>query len=60
LLSPKRILNIGFVLVAVAVGLLVARHFARTGWPLHRANFWLVALAALIFLAAYAANARPS
>jgi uncharacterized membrane protein YbhN (UPF0104 family) len=57
LLSPKRILNIGFVLVAVVVGLLVARHFARTGWPLHRANFWLVALAALIFLAAYAAKA---
>ena len=57
MLSPKRILNIGFVLVAVAVGLLVARHFVRTGWPLHRANFWLVALAALIFLAAYAAKA---
>jgi uncharacterized membrane protein YbhN (UPF0104 family) len=57
LLSPKRILNIGFVLVAVVVGFLVARHFARTGWPLHRANFWLVALAAVIFLAAYAAKA---
>lgn len=57
LLSLKRILNISFVLVAVAVGLLVARHFARTGWPLHRANFWLVALAAMIFLAAYAAKA---
>jgi uncharacterized membrane protein YbhN (UPF0104 family) len=57
LLSPKRILNIGFVLVAVAVGLLVARHFERTGWPLHRANFWLVGLAAVIFLAAYAAKA---
>jgi uncharacterized membrane protein YbhN (UPF0104 family) len=39
------------------VGFLVARHFARTGWPLHRANFWLVALAAVIFLAAYAAKA---
>lgn len=50
-------LNIGFVLVAIAVGFLVARHFARTGWPLHRANFWLVALAAVIFLAAYAAKA---
>jgi uncharacterized membrane protein YbhN (UPF0104 family) len=57
LLSLKRILNISFVLVAIAVGLLVARHFARTGWPLHRANFWLVALAAVIFLAAYAAKA---
>jgi uncharacterized membrane protein YbhN (UPF0104 family) len=37
--------------------LLVARHFAHAGWPLHRANFWLVALAAVIFLAAYAAKA---
>lgn len=36
---------------------LVARHFARTGWPLHRANLWLVGAAALIFLAAYAAKA---
>jgi uncharacterized membrane protein YbhN (UPF0104 family) len=57
LLSPKRILNIGFVLAALAVGFLVARHFARSGWPLHRANFWLVGLAAVIFLAAYAAKA---
>jgi uncharacterized membrane protein YbhN (UPF0104 family) len=57
LLSPKRILNIGFVLAALVVGFLVARHFARSGWPLHRANFWLVALAAVIFLAAYAAKA---
>ncbi|MDP9286185.1 MAG: lysylphosphatidylglycerol synthase domain-containing protein [Actinomycetota bacterium] len=57
MLSPKRILNIGFVLVALAVGFLVARHFARTGWPLHRANFWLVGLAAVIFLGAYAAKA---
>jgi uncharacterized membrane protein YbhN (UPF0104 family) len=37
--------------------LLVERHFAHAGWPLHRANFWLVALAAVIFLAAYAAKA---
>jgi uncharacterized membrane protein YbhN (UPF0104 family) len=57
LLSPKRILNIGFVLAAIVVGFLVARHFAKSGWPLHRANFWLVALAALIFLGAYGAKA---
>ncbi len=57
MLSPKRILNIGFVLAALVVGFLVTRHFARSGWPLHRANFWLVALAAVIFLAAYAAKA---
>ena len=36
---------------------LVARHFARTGWPLHRANPWLVGLAAVVMLAAYAAKA---
>ena len=36
---------------------LVARHFARTGWPLHRANFWLVGLAAIVMLGAYAAKA---
>lgn len=53
----KRLLNIGFVLVAIVVSALVARHFARTGWPLHRANLWLVALAAVVMLAAYAAKA---
>src|SRR5207245_6433206 len=34
-----------------------ARHFARSGWPLHRANLWLVGVAALIFVGAYAAKA---
>ena len=53
----KRLLNAGFVLVALVVTGLVARHFAHTGWPLRRANLWLVALAALIFLGAYAAKA---
>jgi uncharacterized membrane protein YbhN (UPF0104 family) len=53
----KRSLNILFVLVALAVAGLVARHFARTGWPLHRANFWLVGLAVVVMLAAYAAKA---
>ena len=41
----------------LAVSGLVLRHFASTGWPLHRANVWLVVLAALIFVAAYAAKA---
>ena len=57
MLSLKRILNILFVLVAVAVAVLVARHFAHTGWPLHHANYWLVGLAAVVMLAAYAAKA---
>ena len=56
-MTLKRLLNISFVLVALAVTGLVARHFAHTGWPLHRANFWLVGLAAVIFLGAYAAKA---
>jgi len=53
----KRLLNIGFVLAALVVTALVMRHFARSGWPLHHANFWLVGLAGVILLAAYAAKA---
>jgi Lysylphosphatidylglycerol synthase TM region len=55
--TRKRLLNAVFVLVALVVAGLAARHFASTGWPLHDANLWLVALAALIFLASYAAKA---
>jgi uncharacterized membrane protein YbhN (UPF0104 family) len=46
-----------FILVGLATSGLVARHFVKTGWPLHQANPWLVGAAALIFLAAYAAKA---
>jgi uncharacterized membrane protein YbhN (UPF0104 family) len=56
-LSLKRLLNIGFVLAALVVTALVVRHFARSGWPLHHANFWLVGLAGVILLGAYAAKA---
>jgi uncharacterized membrane protein YbhN (UPF0104 family) len=56
-LPLKRLLNAVFVLVALATVGLVARHFARAGWPLHRANLWLVGVAALIFVGAYAAKA---
>jgi Lysylphosphatidylglycerol synthase TM region len=56
-LPLKRLLNCVFVLVALVTVGLVARHFARTGWPLHRANMWLVGAAALIFVGAYAAKA---
>jgi len=57
LLSLKRLLNILFVVVAVVVAVLVARHFEHTGWPLHHANYWLVGVAAIVMLAAYAAKA---
>ncbi len=56
-MTRKRILNTVFVLVALAVAGLVVRHFAHTGWPLRRANLWLVGLAAVIFVGAYAAKA---
>jgi hypothetical protein len=56
-LTWKRVSTSLFVLVAVATSALVARHFLRTGWPLHNANLWLVSAAAVIFLGAYAAKA---
>src|ERR1700760_4727547 len=57
MLLLKRYLNILFVLAALVVTGLVARHFAHAGWPIHRANFWLVALARAILLGAYTAKA---
>jgi uncharacterized membrane protein YbhN (UPF0104 family) len=57
LLLLKRFLNPLFVLAALVVTALVVRHFARSGWPLHHANFWLVGLAGAILLGAYAAKA---
>lgn len=53
----KRYLNGLFVLAAIVVAGLVARHFAHAGWPLHHANFWLVALAGIVMLAAYLTKA---
>lgn len=55
--AVKRSLNILFVVAALCVSALVVRHFVEAGWPLHRANFWLVGLAAVVMLAAYAAKA---
>lgn len=55
--SLKRLLNVLFVLAAVVVAGLVARHFALAGWPLHHANFWLVALAGFVMLGAYLTKA---
>jgi uncharacterized membrane protein YbhN (UPF0104 family) len=53
----KRLLNILFVLAAVVVAGLVARHFAHSGWPLHHANFWLVGLAGIVTLGGYLTKA---
>jgi uncharacterized membrane protein YbhN (UPF0104 family) len=56
-LPSSRVLNSAFVICALCVSGLVVRHFLRAGWPLHRANPWLVALAAIVMLAAFAAKA---
>jgi uncharacterized membrane protein YbhN (UPF0104 family) len=49
----KRLLNVSSALLVLVVGTLVARHFARSGWPIHKANFYLVGLAAGLFLLSY-------
>jgi uncharacterized membrane protein YbhN (UPF0104 family) len=55
--TRKRILNSVFVVIALVVTALAARHFASTRWPLRGANLWLVALAGVIFVVSYAAKA---
>jgi uncharacterized membrane protein YbhN (UPF0104 family) len=60
ILANKKVqflLNGGLGLVLLGVSALSARHFMKTGWPLHKANYWLVALAGLLFLLAYAFKA---
>jgi uncharacterized membrane protein YbhN (UPF0104 family) len=41
----------------LGVSLLSARHFMHQGWPLHHANMWLVGVAAVLYLVAYAFKA---
>src|ERR671936_3004258 len=57
--SPRGRLVVNLVsgLLAVAVALLAARHFAETGWPLAHADFRLLAAATGFFLLAYAFKA---
>jgi Lysylphosphatidylglycerol synthase TM region len=59
-LSSKRtqlLLNGGFGVVLLAVGVFSARRFVRGGWPLHHADPVLVGASALLFLVAYAFKA---
>src|SRR5947199_5452441 len=41
-------------LAASAVTALTARHYATHGWPLTRGNAWLIAVAGVLFLLAFA------
>jgi len=51
------LLNGGLGIVLLGVSLLSARHFMSQGWPLHRANYWLVGASGALFGAAYAFKA---
>jgi uncharacterized membrane protein YbhN (UPF0104 family) len=51
------LLNGGMGLLLLGVSALSARHFMHEGWPLHRANYWLVGASAFLYLLAYAFKA---
>lgn len=60
LLANKKIQFLGngvLGLGLLAVSVVSARHFMHEGWPLHRANYWLVGVSAFLFLVAYAFKA---
>ncbi len=55
--AVRRAVNVGSIAAALLAGGLTARHFLRSGWPIHHANAWLVAVAGGLFLLAYATKA---
>lgn len=55
--SVRLILNVIYAVVAVAMAVVTARHFASTGWPLAHADVRLVGASGLLFVLAYAFKA---
>jgi uncharacterized membrane protein YbhN (UPF0104 family) len=53
----RMVMNGGFGLALLAVSVFSVRHFVRGGWPLHHANPWLLAGAAVLYGIAYAFKA---
>jgi hypothetical protein len=49
----RRIVNVSVTVMALGLSVLAARHFAATGWPLERADLYLVSAAAILFVLAY-------
>jgi len=49
----RRAINLVLTVIALAVSVLAARHFASTGWPLQHADPRLVGAAGVAFLLAY-------
>jgi uncharacterized membrane protein YbhN (UPF0104 family) len=53
----RRILNVGFVVAAIAVTVVTGQHFVRSGMPFANADIGLLTAAAVSFFAAYAFKA---
>jgi uncharacterized membrane protein YbhN (UPF0104 family) len=51
--AARRLFNLVSVGVVLVVTLLVVRHFVESGWPIRRANPWLVGIASALFLLSY-------
>src|SRR4051812_17707017 len=51
--APRRLFNVFSIVLVLVVGALVARHFATSGWPIHRADPLLVGIAGGLFLLSY-------
>jgi len=47
-------INVASAVLGLGVAVLAGRHFAATGWPLDNADFQLVGVAGVFFLASYA------
>jgi uncharacterized membrane protein YbhN (UPF0104 family) len=55
--TTRRLFGAFSVLFGLTAASLTTLHFARSGWPIHHANAWLVLLAGELFLLAYAIKA---
>jgi hypothetical protein len=55
--AARRVLGVFSVVLGASAATLTSLHFARTGWPIHHANLWLVLLSGELFLLAYGLKA---
>jgi uncharacterized membrane protein YbhN (UPF0104 family) len=55
--AARRVFGVFSVLLGLTAATLTILHFARSGWPIHHANIWLVLLAGELFLLAYGLKA---
>jgi len=55
--AARRLFGVFSVLFGISAAGLTVLHFARSGWPIHHANVWLVLLAGELFVLAYALKA---